>query len=84
MLAGLFHSALDHMSMRALNGATADHQPPRAELQAIHPFLIVAVVWDKYSPNLRVCIQFALIGVFATIAIYIFGRMAKRWKGMNA
>jgi hypothetical protein len=32
---------------------------------------------EKNSPN-------AAIGVIATIALGIFGRMAKRWKDMNA
>lgn len=42
------------------------------------------LLWQSYKPHLRVWIPFALIGLVATIALYIFGRMAKRWKDMNA
>jgi dipeptide/tripeptide permease len=42
------------------------------------------VLWDTYSPQLRVWIPFAAIGVVSAIALWIFGRMAKRWSDMNA
>ncbi|MFQ5806742.1 MAG: MFS transporter [Phycisphaerae bacterium] len=42
------------------------------------------LLWDKYHPQYKVWIPFAAIGVVATIALGIFGQMAKRWKDMNA
>ena len=42
------------------------------------------LLWDKYNPQYKVWIPFAVIGVIATIALGIFGQMAKRWKDMNA
>ena len=42
------------------------------------------LLWDKYDPQYKVWIPFAAIGVIATIALGIFGQMAKRWKDMNA
>jgi len=42
------------------------------------------LLWDTYNPQYKVWIPFALIGVVATIALGIFGAMAKRWKDMNA
>jgi MFS family permease len=43
-----------------------------------------SLLWDAYKPQYRVWIPFAAIGVGATIALGIFGQMAKRWKDMNA
>ena len=42
------------------------------------------MLWDKYSPNWYVWLPIIAIGVVATIALGIFGQMAKRWKDMNA
>ena len=39
------------------------------------------------TPIIRSChvwIPFALIGVVAAVALWIFGRMARRWSDMNA
>jgi MFS family permease len=41
------------------------------------------MLWDTYNPH-YVWIPFALIGVIAAIALYIFGQKAKRWSDMNA
>jgi len=41
-------------------------------------------LWDNYHPQYKVWIPFAAIGVLATIALGIFGQLAKRWKDMNA
>ena len=49
-----------------------------AALSATH------LLWDEYDPQYKVWIPFAAIGVIATIALGIFGQMAKRWKDMNA
>jgi MFS family permease len=43
-----------------------------------------SLLWEAYSPQYKVWIPFAAIGVGATIALAIFGQMAKRWKDMNA
>ncbi len=42
------------------------------------------LLWDKYHPQYMVWIPFASIGILATIALAVFGQMAKRWKDMNA
>jgi hypothetical protein len=41
------------------------------------------VLWDTYSPQ-HIWIPFALIGVVAAVALWIFGRRARQWKDMNA
>lgn len=40
-------------------------------------------LWDTYSPQ-HIWIPFALIGVLAAIAIWVFGRCARHWQDMNA
>jgi POT family proton-dependent oligopeptide transporter len=42
------------------------------------------LLWDTYDPQYKVWIPFSAIGFVAAIALLIFGRMAKRWKDMNA
>jgi MFS family permease len=42
------------------------------------------LLWETYDPHLHVWIPFACIGVVAAIALWIFGRMAKKWADMNA
>ncbi len=42
------------------------------------------LLWDNYRPQYKVWIPFAVIGVLATIALAVFGQMAKRWADMNA
>ncbi len=42
------------------------------------------LLWDTYDPQYYVWIPFAVIGVAASIALAVFGQMAKRWKDMNA
>jgi hypothetical protein len=42
------------------------------------------LLWDQYGPQYKVWLPFAAIGVLATIALGIFGQMAKRWADMNA
>jgi len=42
------------------------------------------MLWDKYHPNQYVWLPIVAIGVLATIALGVFGQMAKRWKDMNA
>ncbi len=42
------------------------------------------MLWEHYSPQYPVWIPFAAIGVFATIALVVFGHLAKRWKDMDA
>jgi hypothetical protein len=42
------------------------------------------LLWDTYNPQYGVWLPFAAVGVFAIIALAIFGQMAKRWKDMDA
>jgi MFS family permease len=42
------------------------------------------MLWDTYHPQVHVWIPFALIGVVAAVALWIFGRMARKWQDMDA
>jgi len=42
------------------------------------------LLWDTYHPQYKVWIHFAAIGVLATIALGVFGLLARRWQDMNA
>jgi len=42
------------------------------------------VLWDAYTPHLYVWIPFACVGVASAVALWIFGRMARRWSDMDA
>jgi hypothetical protein len=42
------------------------------------------ILWDTYDPQYKVWIPFAAIGVAAAIALFIYGKLAKRWSDMNA
>jgi hypothetical protein len=48
------------------------------------PLTVTKHLWASYNPQYKVWIPIAAIGVVATIALGIFGQMAKRWKDMNA
>ena len=57
-----------------------------ARLQAVtglDPAAATRMLWDTYHPHL-IWIPFAAIGVLAAAALWIFGRMARRWSDMNA
>jgi len=42
------------------------------------------LLWDTYHPHLYVWTPFIAIGIAATIALVIYGQLAKRWSDMNA
>ncbi len=42
------------------------------------------LLWTTYHPQYAVWLPFAAVGVVATVALVIFGRMARRWKDMDA
>jgi MFS family permease len=42
------------------------------------------LLWRTYAPHLRVWIPFAIIGGVAALALFVFGRLARRWKDMDA
>ena len=42
------------------------------------------MLWNSYHPNRWVWLPIVAIGIIATIALGIFGQMAKRWNDMNA
>ena len=48
------------------------------------PLTTTKLLWDNYHPQYKVWLPFAAIGIFAAIALAIFGQMAKKWKDMNA
>ena len=53
------------------------------EITGLDPVAATRMLWDTYHPHL-VWIPFAVIGVVAAFALWIFGRMARRWSDMNA
>ena len=65
---------LNPFEARALAAAEVNHAARTA----------TQMLWDKYDPNRKVWLPIVAIGVIATIALGIFGQMAKRWKDMNA
>ncbi len=54
------------------------------EVTGMDPVTATQTLWDTYHPNAKVWIPFACIGVVSAVALWIFGRMAKRWSDMNA
>ena len=48
------------------------------------PLAVTKMLWEKYHPNRGVWLPIVAIGIAATIALGVFGQMAKRWKDMNA
>ena len=65
---------LNPYEARALAAAEMAETPQRATL----------LLWEKYRPQYAIWIPIAAIGIAATIALGIFGQMAKRWQDMNA
>ena len=47
------------------------------------PAQVTRLLWDKYDPS-WVWTPFAIAGILAAIAMYIFLHLAKRWKDVNA
>jgi len=54
------------------------------EVTGLDPITATRMLWDTYHPNLKVWIPFACVGVVSAMALWIFGRMPKRWSDMNA
>jgi MFS family permease len=54
------------------------------EVTGLDPLAATRMLWDTYDPHLHVWIPFAVIGVIAAVALWVFGRMARRWNDMNA
>lgn len=42
------------------------------------------LLWDTYHPQLYFWLPFVAVGLAATVALWIFGRMARRWADMDA
>ena len=53
------------------------------EITGLDPVTATQRLWDTYSPH-YIWIPFFLIGVLATIALWVFNRLAQRWQDMNA
>ena len=54
------------------------------EVTGLDAVAATQLLWDTYHPNVKVWVPFALVGVVAAIALWVFGRMARRWADMNA
>ncbi len=54
------------------------------EVTGLDPIAATRLLWDTYHPQVWVWVPFAVVGVSATVALWIFGRMAKKWSDMNA
>jgi len=75
----------DVAQLEAVLGVTR----PRAmaklcEVTGLDPLGATRLLWDTYSPQLHVWIPFACVGVAAAVALWVFGRMARRWSDMDA
>jgi proton-dependent oligopeptide transporter, POT family len=53
------------------------------QVTGLDPVSATRLLWDTYHPHL-VWIPFAIIGVISAIALWIFGRLARRWTDMDA
>lgn len=53
------------------------------EVTGLDAVAATRMLWDTYHPQ-YVWIPFAMIGVVAAVALYIFGRMARKWSDMDA
>jgi dipeptide/tripeptide permease len=54
------------------------------ELTGLDAHAATRMLWDTYDPQYYVWIPFAAIGVVAAVALWAFGRMARKWKDMDA
>jgi dipeptide/tripeptide permease len=54
------------------------------EVTGLDPIAATRLLWDTYHPNVKVWIPFAVIGLVSAVALWFFGRMAKKWSDMNA
>lgn len=54
------------------------------EVTGLDSVAATQLLWDTYHPQVHVWIPFALIGIVAAVALWIFGRRARKWKDMNA
>ena len=53
------------------------------EVTGLDPVSATRLLWDTYHPHL-IWIPFAVIGVLSAIALWVFGRLARRWADMDA
>lgn len=53
------------------------------EISGLDPVAATQLLWNTYHPHL-IWLPFAAIGIVAAIALFIFGRMARKWSDMNA
>lgn len=53
------------------------------EISGLDPVAATQLLWNTYHPHL-IWLPFACIGILAAIALFIFGRMARKWSDMNA
>jgi hypothetical protein len=44
---------------------------------------VTQLLWEKYDPS-RVWTPFAIAGILAAIALFVFNHLAKGWKDVNA
>jgi hypothetical protein len=47
------------------------------------PGEVTRLLWDKYDPS-WVWTPFAIAGIIASVAMYIYIRLARRWDDVNA
>lgn len=53
------------------------------EMTGLDPAAATQLLWNTYSPNTKVWIPFACVGVISAIALYIFGQKARKWADMD-
>ena len=64
--------------------------PPRTqafarltELLGQSPAAVTQLLWDKYDPS-RVWTPFAIAGLLAAVALFVFNHFARKWQDVNA
>ncbi len=54
------------------------------EVTGLDAVAATRMLWESSSVNARVWVPFAVIGIISAIALWIFGRLAKKWSDMDA
>lgn len=74
----------DPMTLEAAMGvARSDAMARLQEVTGLDPSAATQLLWNTYQPQF-IWLPFAAIGVLAAIALFVFGRMARKWKDMDA
>jgi MFS family permease len=75
----------DVSSLEAVLGVTRPQAMAKLqEVTGLDAVTATRMLWDTYHPNVKVWIPFAFVGVVSAVALWVFGRKAKKWADMDA